>query len=543
MALLGSGLAIPAMPVRAASNQSGYAFDYGVAAGDPGPHGAVLWTRLTTPPDHPGSTPALVTVVLTIREDRDGAPVLVTRYLDATPEREFTVKIDLVDLRLDHGRTYRYQFAAQGVQSPVGRFRTLPQSRLDKLTLAVACCALYPGGFFHAYRAIAELAELDAVVFLGDYIYEYGPADYGAATGRQTGRIPAPDHECVSLADYRARFAQARSDPDLQAAHARAAWICSWDDHELANDAAMGGAQNHQPATEGEWASRKAAAIRAFYEWMPIREPAPGADPFQAWRSFAFGDLARLIMLETRLTGRDRQLSFNRGEATPETIQTFQAALADPTRRMIGADQEAWLSRELAESARKEAWQLLGSGVLMAKVRQIDAKAALGEEAFAKLPAGDRRAQALVDLPDRLDAWDGYPLARERIYGAIKASRAQALVLSGDTHNFWMNHLHDASGAPVAAELGAGPISSPIGASPRAPAGLDAEALLVSQNSDLVAHDAKSHGFGLVTLSRQSMECRWIGVSDITQPARASSTLARFSVGRGEGRIGEVKRL
>jgi alkaline phosphatase D len=176
-----------------------------------------------------------------------------------------------------------------------------------------------PGGLFNAYDDISRLDRVDAIVHLGDYIYEHGAEGYGAATGVKLGRVVDPPHEIVTLADYRRRHAQYKTDPDLQAAHARAAFICVWDDHEVANDSWLGGAENHQPETEGEWRTRKNAALQAYFEWMPIRDPQPGKPWESINRGFQFGDLATLLMVETRLLARSHQAVLGDRAATPET--------------------------------------------------------------------------------------------------------------------------------------------------------------------------------------------------------------------------------
>ena len=275
--------------------------------------------------------------------------------------------------------------------------------------MAFVTCALYPNGYFNAYDHIAKSDKLDAVVELGDYIYEYGskPDDYGMANGARLGRLPEPPHDLVSLADYRTRYAQYRRDADLQAAHARAPWICVWDDHEVCNDTWKGGAENHHEKTEGAFQDRKANAMRAYFEWMPIREPAPGMAREAIYRSFDFGDLASLTMLESRLLARSYQLEFERAgdipyvlyDATtpgqrrrvtdPQTIAAVKARtpeggalpapyvlgpdveavtryISDPSRQMLGPEQEAWLQSTLAASAKAgRPWQVVGNQVIM----------------------------------------------------------------------------------------------------------------------------------------------------------------------------------
>ncbi|RYG09887.1 MAG: alkaline phosphatase, partial [Caulobacteraceae bacterium] len=301
LGLLGAGAASPA--VAQGTNTGSVAFLHGVASGDPDTRSAVFWTRVTPADPSVGD----VAVVLEVAHDAGfGDIVRRSTGLRARAERDFTVKHDLDGQGLEPGVEYFYRFVANGVTSPVGRVRTLPEGATADLALAVVSCQLYPGGLFNAYDALSRLDRLDAVVHLGDYIYEYGAeaSDYGMSAGAALGRVPQPPHEIVSLADYRTRHAQYKSDPDLQAAHARAPFICVWDDHEVANDAWMMGAENHQPETEGDFATRKAAALRAYYEWMPIREPKAGALNEAINRSFDFGDLATLTMVETRLLAR-----------------------------------------------------------------------------------------------------------------------------------------------------------------------------------------------------------------------------------------------
>ena len=273
LGLMGAGAASPALAQGAATGR--VAFLHGVASGDPDTRSAVFWTRITPAEASSGE----VAVVLEVARDADFRDIVRRAAgLKASAERDFTVKHDLDGQGLAPGQDYFYRFVAGEVVSPVGRVRTLPEGATPELTLGVVSCQLYPGGLFNAYDALSKLERLDAVVHLGDYIYEYGAAadDYGMTSGAALNRAPQPPHEIVTLADYRTRHAQYKTDPDLQAAHARAPFICVWDDHEVANDTWMTGAENHQPATEGDFATRKAAALRAYYEWMPIREPKAG---------------------------------------------------------------------------------------------------------------------------------------------------------------------------------------------------------------------------------------------------------------------------
>lgn len=302
--LIGAGAAGASLPA-AAQGAPTVAFNHGVASGDPNADGLLIWTRVTPADDAVRSVDGVWTVWT------DGASEPAAHGVFATgADRDFTVKIAVTGLR--PGVEYRYAFRVNDIASPQGRARTLPLGHTPETVLAVVACQLHPGGLFTAYDAISRLERLDAVVHLGDYIYEHGaaPGDYGMASGARLGRVPEPAHEVVSLADYRTRHAQYKSDPDLQAAHARAAFICVWDDHEITDDAWRTGAENHQPATEGDFVARKTAALKAYFEWMPIREPQGGLTAAAIYRSFDFGDLASLLMLETRLFARGRQLNY-----------------------------------------------------------------------------------------------------------------------------------------------------------------------------------------------------------------------------------------
>jgi alkaline phosphatase D len=288
-------------PLETPAYEGAVAFNHGVASGDPREDGVIIWTRVT--PDQAGPVP----VRWIVARNRELSDVVKSGVADATDRRDYTLKIDVRGLR--PGAPYFYGFRAGDQQSPVGKTRTLPRGRLDQLTLGVVCCASYAHGFFNAYEALAAREDVDVIVHLGDYIYEDGLSGYGGDTALRLGRVPDPEIELNSLQDYRRRHAQYKTDADLQKAHLAAPWIVVWDDHETANNAWMGGAENHS-ASEGEWATRKRAALQAYYEWMPIREPEQGKALEAINRNFRFGDLITLIMLETRLLARTQQLDY-----------------------------------------------------------------------------------------------------------------------------------------------------------------------------------------------------------------------------------------
>ncbi|HEX6867018.1 MAG TPA: alkaline phosphatase D family protein [Caulobacteraceae bacterium] len=544
LGLLGLG----AMPVAArAAAKAG--FNHGVASGDPLQDRVVIWTRLT-PED--ASQATLSADYYVARADRPGRKVRQGRAFTSAA-RDYTIKIDVDGL--EPGRDYVFGFEAGGVKSPVGLTRTLPKGPTEDAVLAVASCALWPGGFFNAYEAISKLERCDAVVHLGDYIYEYGPDGFGGDIGAKIGRVPDPPREILTLADYRARHAQAKSDAHLQAAHARAPWIVVWDDHEVANDSWATGAENHQPATEGGWFDRKAAALRAWYEWMPIREPGPGGTSTAIQRSFHFGDLASLIMVETRLTARTQPLEYATDlmvDGKPDG-EGFAARLGDPARTMMGERQEAWLANELAASvAAGRRWQVLGNQVVMARVAMPDVRKSMSEDAYATMLGGlpeDVRALvvqagpiAAAGLPYNLDAWDGYPAARERLYGAFKAANATPIVLSGDSHAFWANELYDIGGENrVAAEFGGTGITSPGIGDVLVGAPINSD--FAQRNREVLFTDHAAKGFFVLALTREAATAEMMAVSTVYSPQYETRTLKRFTVEPAERGVGPVREL
>ncbi|MEQ7155855.1 alkaline phosphatase D family protein [Brevundimonas aurifodinae] len=541
--LTGLGVGAVAGPVVAAPGQAPtVAFLHGVASGDPHADSVVLWTRVT-----PGA--ATSRAVPVAWRALSGETVVASGTTEASPDRDFTVKVIAGGLR--PGVDYTYDFRVGDVASPVGRVRTLPQGPTADVVLGVASCQLYPGGLFNAWEAMAAEPRLDAVLHLGDYIYEYGARenDYGGATGAQLSRLHQPPREILTLADYRLRHAQYKSDPDLQAAHARAAFICVWDDHEVSNDAWMHGAENHQPETEGDFAVKKATALRAYYEWMPIREPQGGLSLDHVNRSFEFGDLATLAMVETRLLNRDKPLDYETDmpvvDGRPD-VETFRRALAAPDRDLLGQTQRDWLKGVLtASKAAGKPWQVLGNQVVMARVNGPDitrmASEAQIEGLISGLPEavqpGIRQVIQLYKLgvPFSLDSWDGYPAGRERLYAAFAEAGVQPIVLAGDSHAYWVNDLKDAAGARRAVEFGTSAISSPSVGDAVAP--LPIGPLLSANNDEVVFCDQSAKGYLLLTLTPERAEAKLRSVSTILAKPFETRTVATFVVTRDEGGI------
>lgn len=508
-------------------------FTSGVASGDPTATSMVIWTRAYNP------DVAAIPVGFEVSEDAGFSRIVRRGTGLATTARDYTLKVDIESLA--PGNRYFYRFRAGQAMSEIGQFRTLPDKSGQKVHLAVASCANFGSGFYNAYRTIAETPGIDAVIHLGDYIYEYGPDGYDGETGRVLGRFAEPAHDAVTLEDYRARFAAYRRDPDLQAAHAAAAFITIWDDHETANNSWMGGAANHKEDTQGSWAARCEAALQAYFEWMPMRDPRPGEAAMSLTRTYEFGEIASLILIESRLTGRGEALSLS-GVSDPEAFEA--GPLADPARTMLGAPQEAWLAGELKRSAAAgTAWQVLGNQTVMAPMRTPDYTAILPEDILEVVREKGGYSARWVErsklgLPVNLDSWDGYPAARERLLSSAIAAQANLVVLSGDSHMFWASDLYRQSdGAFAGVEFATGSITSPGGyenitSDPRI--FKIAARAIPQKNRGVRFANVKDKGFVLLTLTRESAQAEYIGMSTVRSRDYEARTLVVARAERGQ---------
>jgi len=509
-------------------------FAHGVASGDPLADRVMLWTHVSLPRGH-----AAVEVDWQIAEDRAFRRIVGAGQAVADPGRDYCVKIDVGGLA--PGRTYFYRFAALGRQSLTGRTRTLPVGGLDRLRLAVASCSNYPAGYFTAYRDIAAHGDLDAVIHLGDYIYEYAADGYASQRAAEFGRLSLPRHELVMLDDYRLRHAQYKADPDSIAMHAAHPLIAIWDDHEVANDAWRRGAQNHQPDSEGSWAARRRNAWRAYDEWMPIRAPEL-VERGRLFRAFDFGDLASLILLDTRYFGRDRQVDALAHLDDPEALERVRR---DPERRLLGEQQAGWLSETLQRSAQHQRWQIIGQQVLVSELLLPDLSGALDIEA-ARQRLGDERLDAVLalggkGLPVLWDTWDGYAAARRRFVGQLDSHARGAVVLTGDIHTSIAGDLAAPGRSHTAAvELVTTSISSP---------GFDAylptrrsgqlDQAFRAANPALRGFETAHRGWLRVELTPDGLEACWRHVERIdVRGARVYDGFRRRSAHPEHGRAG-----
>jgi len=510
-------------------------FTHGIASGDPLADRVILWTRVL-----PGSGNAeAVPCTWQVATDDSFDTVVASSEAAARADRDYTVKVDAAGLA--PGTSYCYRFIANGVTSPVGCTRTLPVGAVSEFKMAVASCSNYPQGFFHAYRHIAE-SDIDVVLHLGDYLYEY-PVGYYAnpVAENQFGRKVEPEHEILVLEDYRMRHGLYRTDPDLQAAHAAHPWITVWDDHEMMNNTWRTGAENHDEG-EGDFFERINAARQAYHEWMPIRTGAEG-DQGVIYRAFQIGDLADLMMLDTRLVGRDEQLDYAKGIERAGSVEAFiKNDLYNPKRQMLGEEQEGWLQQALQRSkARGATWQVLGQQVLMGKLNipvippEELAKLELSE--YARPRVAQTQQLAPYGLPSNLDAWDGYPAARERLFAMLSAHATNPISLAGDTHNGWAFNLTNQKGQAVGVEWGTPGVSSPglENYVPLPPEQM--QALLKGASPELAACDTSQRGWTEVTLTPGAATAQWRFVSSVTEPTFTATGAALLIARAGARRL------
>jgi alkaline phosphatase D len=489
------------LQAQATPEFAGGRFRHGVASGDPLTDRVILWTRVTPAND------ATIDVRWRVAADERFSQVVAQGTVRTDSDRDFTVKVDAGGLQA--GRPYYYAFETGGDRSPVGRTRTLPAGTVDRVRLASLCCSNYPAGFFNVYRCVANRDDLDAVVHVGDYIYEFENGRYGDGSGLL--RIPEPQREAVTLSDYRVRYATYRSDPDLQEVHRRHPFIAVWDDHELTNDAWLDGAANHNPDSgEGDWPTRKAAAYRAYLEWMPIRE-FPGSG-IRLYRSFRFGNLLDLAMLDTRGL-RDRQVA-----------TTDLEGLANPRRSILGAPQEEWLFNELRASQRAgTGWRVLGQQVMFSRLAQPGRGALIS------------------------DTWEGYQGARDRVFDFLAAERVRDVaILSGDLHSSWAFDVprnpfdgYERGGqGSLAVELLAPAVSSPpLFADP---AVRERSVLLRALLPHLKFLDGENRGYVLVDVTPAQLRGEWYFVPGVLERSAVETRGAAFVCERGSAHLADA---
>ncbi|MGQ3677200.1 alkaline phosphatase D family protein [Tenacibaculum discolor] len=512
-------------------------FEQGVASFDPTNSQVIIWTRYNT-------KQTSATLIWQIAKDKNFKDVVRQAEVTTDASRDFTVAVEIKDLDAGQKLYYRFVSADDKATSPVGETLTFSES-INEVKLAVASCANFAYGYFNVYEEIKK-SDADVVIHLGDYIYEYGEKTYGSF------RTPEPKGEIISLDDYRTRYRQYRSDEQLKELHRRKPFICVWDDHEVANDTYKDGAENHQE-DEGSFTSRKQSALKAYSEYLPNMTNL--VDNSIIYRNLKIGSLVDLIMLDTRIIGRDKQLEYSAfyGENGAFDSAAFQQAWLNPQRTLLGTTQLGWLESELAAS--NSTWQIIGQQVLMGKMlipaelltllakllAEVSATGSASEETFNLFKTSitelvtiktralqndptltaEEKARIETVLPYNLDAWDGYFMERERILASFKSKNV--VVLAGDTHNAWYSDLKDNSGEKVAVEVATSSVSSPgletyLGAS-----ATDLEAALGLLIDDLQYGNLSQRGYMKLTVTAAGIQTDWNFVDTVTNKTYSNS--------------------
>jgi alkaline phosphatase D len=466
-------------------------FYHGVASGDPLPDRVIIWTRITTANSSENIDWEMAT-------DKNFSSIVNSGTVVTDSSKDYTVKVDVNGLQPN--TWYYYRFKGHGVYSITGRTRTAPASAVNNLRFAVVSCSNLSSGYFHVYRDIVNKNEADVILHLGDYIYEYKS---NSAVPDDTTRKSSPDKEILTLADYRMRHSQYKLDADLRDCHRNFPFIAVWDDHETANNSWRDGAENHTQGVEGSWQDRKSFGRKAYFEWMPIREQTPNNDSM-IYRTIRYGNLADLIMIDTRLIDRDEQVQ-------GAVIQLNNNTLNDTNRSMLGITQRNWLNNELKTSAAR--WKIIGNQVMVAPL----------------VVFGFSIANA--------DQWDGYPHDRKVVFENILNNNVENVVfLTGDIHTSWANDLplnrstyNSGTGAgSVGVEFVCTSITSSSGNLPIT------AATIQSSNPHMKYVDLSRRGYVVLDLNTQRAQGDFVHVTDITRREFTSSVSASWFVNSGE---------
>lgn len=536
-------------------------FEHGVASGDPLADRVILWTRVT--PQGAGSQQFAVKWFLA--SDPQMNNVLKQGEVTTSAAKDYTIKVDVDGLQPNS--VYYYQFVIGNKASRIGKTKTLPVGNVNQVKMAVFSCANYPAGFFHVYADAAKRNDLDVLIHLGDYIYEYGrtitdaqgntvPA-YASANAAAINREVMPETEAFTLNSYRTRYAQYKTDADLQDLHANAPMIAVWDDHELANDTYEDGADNHQPNKEGSWDKRKLEAVTAYHEWMPIRT---SQSQSIIYRSFEFGNLISLNMLDTRVIGRDKQLNYAK-YIKPNSVlgfsidaTAFRADSNNSSRELLGLSQSNWLVSQMQQSTAK--WQILGQQILMGRMDipapvilnladprlglDINAYLAIVQKAQTRpqdLSNADKANLSQPAIPYNIDAWDGYGSARQRVLTAARSYNKNLVVLAGDSHNAWANNLVTDDGAAAGVEFATSSVSSPGFEEYIPNPAAQVKAVLTQLIPGLKYINPSDRGYMVITVTPESCQSEWIFVSDILKQTYSSRVEQTIKVMAGANKL------
>jgi alkaline phosphatase D len=517
---LASGAA-PALAVQAPG------FTHNVASGEPGADRVLLWTRFVAPGEGHKLT-------WQVSPSADFARIVASGSTIAAAERDWCAKAWAEGLQ--PGTWYYYRFVSPfGDISPVGRTKSLPKGKVARFRMAVFSCSNFGFGWFNAYAHACEADEFDLAVHLGDYFYEYKWGEYPEPGEAIDTRMLHPEGEAMTLTGYRERLATYRADPDLQRLHALYPVLAMWDDHEVANDTWKGGAENHQP-DEGDFPTRLRMAEQAWREWLPVSD--------NYWESYEIGNLASLYRLETRHVARDQPFDLGQvikaapaGKVGEALVDFRDGPWRDPSRTLLGAEQEAWLARGLKQSTRAgKRWQVLAQEVIMGSLVLPDVVTVPreGADPRVKRALAARALASKAGLPLNMDAWDGYPAARERLYRAAIAARANLVVLSGDSHNAWAFDL-DLDGKRVGVELAGHSVTSP-GAETTVgwikPQALADET--VKRNAQLKWCDTAQRGYMAVELTPKAVTGEFRFLASVRQRGAGLAGTHRMTVRAGK---------
>lgn len=528
--LRASALDAPSDPAATPADGGHAVFQHGVASGDPLPESVLLWTRATShPADIPGSEAGtVVTLHWEVSADDSFTTIIASGDATADPANDNTVKVDATGLPADSWLSYRFTVTDgdyAGQVSPTGRTRTTPAAGAtpDKLGIALTSCANWEAGYFSAYRDMANNPDIDVIMCVGDYIYEYKRGEYAGKIGAIRDHEPA--HEIVSLSDYRRRFGHYRTDGDLQAAHGAKPWMVTWDDHEVANDNYATGADNHSPDTEGDFIARRDAAIRAYLEWLPVRA-VPFSQGGKLYRTFGYGTLAEITMLDLR-TYRDK---------APEFVQI--ADTDDQGRTMLGSEQLSFLHGRWSTSS--ATWNLVGNSVMFTPVLipPLDPQTSGAITELLGIPQ--------EGIPYNSDQWDGYAAERRRLIQMMSDQGLDNVVfLTGDIHSSWACDVPVAPGRYPADGIAAAEIVCPsVNASniddivklpQRNGISLTAEQALMAANRHVKWIQFDHHGYVSVQIRSNEILAEYRFVEDKAIPGQPLYPAMRYRVRRGEG--------
>ena len=501
-------------------------FNYGIASGDPLSTQVIIWTHAKY-----NNLDNDVYLRYEVSLDEIFTKIVKSGIVSTNKSVDFTVKVDVTEL--EPNTTYYYRFINindKTNSSPIGRTRTIPDlsSNVDVINFAVVSCSQYAHGYFNVYQDIGRLDDINAVIHLGDYIYEYGINgsynDYGRPLS--ASRISNPLNECLTLDDYRKRHAQSKSDTDSQYMLSRHPLISVWDDHEIANNCWEFGAEYENPGLE--YIIRKNNAIKAYHEYMPIRT---GVDPHIIFRTFDFGNILSLHMVDTRLYRRDKQVSLQELLIEPTK---YREILYSPTRKLLGPSQLDWLAEKMNQSSNP--WQVIGNQVIMAKTQLPVSILINANDQVLLLKSITDYLNALNTPPEErtpeqnallnpninplygynLDAWDGYPAEREKLYEIIKELDKNVIVLSGDSHNSWFNYLNNDANQLIAKELAVTSVTSPGFESifPDIPPNV-LQQLLETLFPDVKWIDTYRRGYLISTYTKTTVSANWKFINTI----------------------------